>query len=153
MCVEDPQEMGHPAFVLVAVSIIYTIFIVLLCSVTRFRERTLDDVPAVLRTVSAQILEEVLDAETEVDLRLSQDDETYRRELRSRLDVLREYTGRMAHNGLIVLQWGGTERKDLNPPGFEANADIESQEKVMALDREATKFRRLSLVYMARTWL
>src|SRR5207248_996529 len=97
--------------------------------------------------------EEVLDVEAEVDLRLSQDDETYRRELRSRLDVLREYTGRMAHNGLIVLQWGRTERKDLNPPGFKANEDIESQERVMALDREAAKFRRLSLMYVARTWM
>src|SRR5437870_4913070 len=126
--------MGHPAFVLVAVSIAYTVLIVLLRSMSRFNERTLDDVPAVLQAVSGQLLEEVLDAETEVDLRLSQNDETYRRELRSRLDVLREHTGRMAHNGLIVLQWGGTERKDLNPPGFMANDDIESQKKVVALD-------------------
>jgi len=31
--------------------------------------------------------------------------------------------------------------------------DIESQEKIVSLDREGSKFRRLSLVYVTRTWL
>jgi len=121
-------------------------------SLMRFRERTLDDVRAVLREVDAQILEETLDRDAEIDLRLLQrDSEAYRREMRARLDIVREHTGRAAHNGLVVLQWGSTEHEDMSR--WIGSYDPNQQEKIATLHSEAKKFRRLAVLYVARTWV
>jgi hypothetical protein len=120
-------------------------------SFTKFRERTLDDVRTVLREVDVQILEEALDQDEEIDLRLLvRDREPYRREMRARLDIVREHTSRAAHNGLVVLQWASTEHEDMNR--WIESYDAGQQQRIIALYREGKKFRRLALAYVTRTW-
>jgi hypothetical protein len=131
---------------------IVIVAVVVLRSLTRFRERTLDDVRTVLQEVDAQILEEMLNQDGETDLRLLQGDNiAYRREMRARLDVVREHTGRAAHNSLVVLQWSGTEHADMNRWIESYSAD--QQQRIIALYSEGKQFRRLAVLYVARTWL
>jgi hypothetical protein len=121
-------------------------------SLTRFRERTLDDVRTVLQEVDIPILEEIFDVEGETKLRLLQGDHlAYRREMRARLDTADEHMGRAAHNALILLQWGSTEYDDMKR-WIESYSQFQ-QQQITALYSEGRDFRRLSLRYTVRNWL
>ncbi len=120
----------------------------LLRQLSSFNDRTLDDVAGFLRPISHQELERLFDPVGE-QCQL-QAFGNVRREQRARLDLSREYLGRMLHNTLIVSQWASTEWADMLK--HQLNYDVDTRERILALRREAILFRLSASVVLARMW-
>src|SRR6266852_991122 len=78
----------------------------------RLQERAPDEVATFLRHIDWNDTLEVFNLPRERYLRETQTEEQFRRTMRIRLHMAREYTARMAHNVRVVHEWANTEMKD-----------------------------------------
>jgi hypothetical protein len=107
----------------------------LLKRLAQFTKRTLDDVPEFLRPINHEAVEKLFDADEERETLAFGN---FRRGLRARLDLAREYMQNLHHNVTIVCQWGETEWSDMVRHDLEY--DEETRKKILALHREAITF-------------
>ncbi|HWZ46362.1 MAG TPA: hypothetical protein VNW97_23015 [Candidatus Saccharimonadales bacterium] len=115
----------------------------------RLQERAPDEVAAFLRRIDWNGALEVFNLPRERYLRETQTEDQFRRTMRVRLHMAREYTARMAHNVCVVHEWANTEMKDAweKPP----EAWTEREHKLQAVAVMAGEFR--AFAFMRRTRL
>ncbi len=142
--------MGKDAVLLLmlAEAIGLTALYFLLRRLSQFTKRTWDDVPEFLRQINHEAVKRLFDASEEKEVLAFGNS---RRALRCRLDLAREYLRSLHHNVTIVYQWGETEWKDMVRHCLEY--DQETQEKMLALHREAITFLVAARVALLKMWL
>jgi hypothetical protein len=103
-----------------------------------------------LRGVDPDEVGHLLDPVPEHYLRLNMSKEQFRKEQRHRLRLAFEYIGRLAHNGLIVAEWGQYEIKRNRRTPL-----VEQQETCLDLVSAALQVRMCGFVLRARIklWL
>jgi hypothetical protein len=74
-----------------------------------FKERTIDDIPYVLRRFDEETARELFDQEIEETSRIMRVPVNFRRKQWSRFDLVREYYLCKRHNVLRIVEWAGTE--------------------------------------------
>ena len=118
---------------------------------TRFTERTWDEVPDFLRPMDPEILRRLFDPNAETRILLYQRQPGRRRAQRVRLELAREYAGRMFHNTRVVYEWSRTEWIDMVRHGLDY--DDEVREKILALRKTCILFGMAARVVLVRMWL
>jgi len=115
------------------------------------QERALDEVAAFLRRIDWDGALEVFNLPRERYLRETQTEEQFRRTMRVRLHMAREYTARMAHNVRVVHEWANTEMKD----AWEKQPETwtERERKLHSVAVMAGEFRAFAFLRMARLTL
>ena len=139
------------AFGSVAVILLPFGVVLLLRYVFRFsHKRPPNQVVDYLRGVDPDDVGHLLDPATEHYLRLNMSKEQFRKEQRHRLRLALEYIGRLAHNGLIVAEWGQYELKRNR-----RNPLVEEQETCLDLVSASLQVRMCGFVLRARIklWL
>src|ERR1051326_572034 len=119
----------------------------------RFPKRTIDDVTPFLRPAEANEFESLLDPAEEVNFRLRLSPVEFASWQRKRVLLAREYLMRMAHNSLVLIEWGNMETY-----GQEACDSVLVQQKrllAQELVQAATEFRLYSMLalFKLRIWL
>lgn len=105
-------------------------------------ERAREEITSFLRHVDWDETREVFDLPRERYLRNTQPDQLFRRTMRVRVHMAREYTSRMAHNVRIVQEWANREIKDAwEKPESALN---EKERKLIAVSQTAAEFRVLA---------
>lgn len=112
-----------------------------------FTKRTWDEVPEFLRHLDHESVEKLFDAQEEQEVLLFSN---FRRTLRARLALSREYLKRMQHNATIVYQWAETEWSDMVRHGLEY--DDETRSRILALHRECITFLVAVRVALIKMW-
>lgn len=115
-----------------------------------FHRRPPNQVVDYLRGVDPDDVGHLLDPVAEHYLRLNMSKEQFRKEQRHRLRLAFEYIGRLAHNGVIVAEWGQFELKRNRRTPL-----VEEQETCLDLVSAGLQVRICGLVLRARIklWL
>jgi hypothetical protein len=119
----------------------------------KFPRRTIHDVAPFLRAAEADEFESLLDPAQEVNFRLRLSPREFASWQRKRVLLAREYLLRMAHNSLVLIEWGNMELF-----GQEASDSAQAQQKrllAQELVQAATEFRLYSMLalFKLRLWL
>jgi hypothetical protein len=115
-----------------------------------FHRRPPNQVVDYLRDVDPADVGHLLDPVPERYLRLNMSKEQFRQEQRHRLRLAFEYIGRLAHNGVIVAEWGQFELKRNR-----RTLPVEEQETCLELVSAGLQVRMCGFVLRARIklWL
>jgi hypothetical protein len=119
----------------------------------KFPRRTIHDVTPFLRAAEAGEFESLLDPAQEVNFRLQLSPREFTAWQHKRLLLAREYLLRMAHNSLVLIEWGNMELFGQEASGSE----LAQQKQLLAqeLVQAATEFRLYSMLalFKLRVWL
>jgi hypothetical protein len=119
----------------------------------KFPRRTIHDVTPFLRAAEADEFELLLDPAQEVNFRLRLSPREFTAWQRKRTLLAREYLLRMAHNSLVLIEWGNMELFDqeASDSALAQHKRLLAQELVQA----ATEFRLYSMLalFKLRVWL
>jgi hypothetical protein len=118
----------------------------------KFHRRTIHDVTPFLRAAEAGEFESLLDPAQETNFRLRLSPIEFTAWQRKRLLLAREYLLRMAHNSLVLIEWGNMELF-----GEASGSELAQQKQLLAqeLVQAATEFRLYSMLalFKLRVWL
>jgi hypothetical protein len=119
----------------------------------KFPRRTIHDVTPFLRAAEVDEFESLLDPAQEVNSRLRLSPREFASWQRKRLLLAREYLLRMAHNSLVLIEWGNMEI--FGQEG--CDSALAQQKRLLAqeLVQAATEFRLYSMLalFKLRVWL
>lgn len=119
----------------------------------RFPKRTIDDVAPFLRPSETAEFEALLDPAQEVNVRLRLSPAEFHAWQRKRFHLMREYLLRMAHNALVLIEWGNMESLHLET----RDSDQSRARRLLAqeLVQAATEFRLYSVLALIKLkfWL
>jgi len=114
-----------------------------------FPERTVDDVVEFLRPVDLDQAEVLLDPGANLELRWKLDADTYREIQRKRIHIYLELLWRMAHNSMILVEFGNREAARLERSSQQERGRRQA-EVIAALQRAAVNVRIYSIVTIVK---
>ncbi len=122
----------------------------LLCVVLLgFPERTVDDVVEFLRPVDLDQAEVLLDPGANLELRWKLDAATFREMQRKRMHIYLELVRRMAHNSMVLVEFGNREACRLEASTKKGRAARQA-EVIASLQRAAVNVRIYSIFTIVR---
>ena len=125
----------------------------LLNELTKFKQRTISEVPDFLRSLDGRVTAELFNLGMEQEQRQQRAPRNFRRDQRIGLDLAREYYLRQYHNVRIQRQWSTTESnfiRRFNTQDEYTEARLEKMEQVR---RQSRKFCQLAVLVLAKIWI
>lgn len=135
----------------VAGSITTIIGFILLRKLSGFNDRTIYDVPEVLRQIDEALVQRVFDIEAETATRQVRGPYYFRREQRYRFDLAAALYGELYTNVCKLLQWLNTEAPAIRKLKTEDEYGPEALEQMEIGRREGARFCRYALCIIVKT--
>jgi hypothetical protein len=143
-------------FDVITIFLVGILLLFAICTAIQFRgkfsKRTIADVTPFLRPAEHDELESLLDPAQETYFRMRMSPHEFADWQRRRIHLMREYLLRMAHNALVLIEWGNMEALE---EGNDAEGFRQKQLLAQELVQAATEFRLYSVLALAKLklWL
>jgi hypothetical protein len=134
-------------------SILTIVAFLILNGLAQFNERTIDDIPELLRPQDPKIELQLFDPAVDEALRTLRVPVNFRRKQRVRFDTAAERYRNKRYHTRLLLQWGNTEWRDMHRLHTMHEYTQEAVENLQIARERGKRFLRLAPLVMARIWI